>query len=81
MARRSGLPEMSPDEVRCQRTLEGSGSITWDLEAGRLGQFDVTLATTRSQSTSLEYDQGGMTVEQELVLTHEGTIELACTLE
>lgn len=76
-----GELEINPVEVVVERSAEGSATLMWHVEKGRLSSFTMEADVTEVNTSNVEIDFGGETMEQFQELTQEGTIEVSYSIE
>ncbi|WP_145183147.1 hypothetical protein [Planctomycetes bacterium Pla163] len=76
-----GELEINPVEVVVERTAEGTGTLMWHVAKGRLISFTMEADVTEVNTSNVEIDFGGETMEQFQELTQEGSIEVSYTIE
>lgn len=72
---------ITPIEMVIERTAEGTGTLVWDLEKGRLVSFTFEADVSEISSNTMEMEVMDQVIEQFQELTQEGTIELSYTVE
>jgi len=72
---------ITPVELVVERTAEGTGTLLWDLEKGRMISLEFEAEVVEISTNSVEIEVMGETMEQYQEVTQEGTVQVSCTIE
>lgn len=72
---------ITPIELVIERTAEGTGTLVWDIENGRLVSFEFEAEVIEMTTNSSEIEVMGDVMEQYMESTSEGTISVAYSID
>lgn len=72
---------ITPTESIVESSVEGTGTLTWDLEKGRLISLEFNADLVETSLDSMEMEVMGDTFEQTQEMTEEGTLSVRYTIE
>lgn len=71
---------ITPVELVIERTAEGTGTLLWDLDKGRMVSLEFEAEVVEVSTNSVEIEVMGETMEQYQEVTQEGVIQVALSI-